>query len=148
MNAAKKKVAEYEKAMKIVEEVRKWQKRSKARRSSVPALASRCSTSVKVIRRLQRLGGKLHVIAQKRNLLKTAIDVYQHGTKAKRRVKKPVRLQDDALQDRTRQRLLKDVRSEHRGAVKKHWQKYHLKNPNRGITPEQWDAMNRMSQHW
>ena len=139
------------------ENLRKWQRLSRARRCPLEKLAEKLGCSRDMLRNMLAKGPRnaLRKTASKKMVLESA---KQLGFSKKKPYFKPWRrpcvalilqkLAAPGITVRSAQRLLRDVRLEGRNGYKKYWKKWHQENPNQELSDPEFSALERLSQEW
>lgn len=148
MNEAKQRIKTMEHELAVAKALRAWQKKRKSARCPKTVLAKKLKVSVKKLDSIAKKGplARVRRVEPKRNLLATAAAAFKAATKANKQIRKPLR--SGFFSTRQDERIVKKLREIHRKKVSKYWEKWHKENPNRGITPEQFEEMVRCSGSW
>lgn len=160
MDQIGKKITEMESQLEVADGLRKWQRQSKKKRGTLILLAQKLNTTADVLKNMMRRGPRK--AARKANAKKKILEEGKKrcGFKKFRQIQKnrasvsAAAVRRDVLtptcevSPRTTRRLIEPLRKERITRYKKYWKKWHLKNPNRGITDDQFFSLNKFSQIW
>lgn len=152
MEGLKKLKKNSKKEQEIARALRAWQRRAKARRCSLAALASSVGVTRRKIESMMARGPRcrLRKAGETERICQSALPVARwrkHKLRPGITTAAPVIAQAaDAVRSvRSVRRILAASRAERMLKYKRYWRKWHLRNPNRGISQEGMDEMFRCS---